>query len=140
MADLKSLISKLEKAKKGSRNLDIDVAKHLGWTWPHHDNAGNQVWKRSDGTFHYSAHPPKFTTSLDDAMTMVLEKWAVRITEDLSETSRTRGYVWWAELIPRFQWPDDKDWPHTLSGAWLLPLALNIASLKAIDYSCHQTR
>ena len=88
------VIQKLKAAIEGSRGLDAEIALHLGWQSYHGEPnpyEGNDYvhaghWGRPGhpederrepkGGF---AEPPRYTTSLDAALTLVPEGWAGRV-------------------------------------------------------------
>lgn len=103
---LLELIAKLEKAEAGSRELDACIAEMLS---PSDDPAYDAML--------YGDYPPRYTTSIDAALTLVPERTQLALNrtgfEDQADTCR-------AEV----------DWSNS-TWADTLPLALCIAALKA---------
>ena len=67
------LIARLE-AEVGTRELDGEIALLLGWKKRH---KGWAHWISPDGA--ENQHVPFFTTSIDDALTLVPEGWSVKL-------------------------------------------------------------
>ena len=72
------LLSLLELAERGSRELDGHVASHVGFAQEALGRERTAWWRTPDGHrcgYDWSTnHPPKFTTSLDAALTLVPEE------------------------------------------------------------------
>ena len=133
--DLKSLIAELEQAKEGSRELSDRVLLAVGWLG---QSASSKVagilvphWKSPDGRDVLVDLRPCPTTSIDAALTLVPEGFAI---ED---------FMIWpghpASLTILGTHKDgDKYWHNSSDGRWkgeavTPPLALCIAALKARD-------
>lgn len=75
---MNDLIEKLEAATEGSRELDADIAQHVDWP---RIRGAKRLPDRPDssGYFEISADTwqavPRYTTSLDAALTLVPEGW-----------------------------------------------------------------
>lgn len=69
MTDLTALIHKLEQAKEGSRELDEAIAEAVGYTLAPTATGVNTYCEPDDGD--YIGTAPRFTRSLDAAMTLV---------------------------------------------------------------------
>ena len=69
-----TIIAKLEAATDGSRELDAAIAESIGWTRDQRDINGNWRWLAPKGP--YTQLLPKWTTSIDAALTLVPEDWA----------------------------------------------------------------
>jgi len=117
-----SLISRLEQAEAGSRELDAEVFKAIGAPLP--SNFGGRklefvecggFWLMPVGNGHRVRYtPPAYTTSLDAAMSLIPEGWNYCITP------RNGVWVRQSEHFP------------TIHGSAATPaLALCIAALKA---------
>ncbi len=61
------LLTRLEQATEGSRELDEDISRHLGWK-----HQGANVWRPPNGCDQALA---PFTRSIDAALTLVPEGW-----------------------------------------------------------------
>jgi len=143
-SSLSDLIARLEKATGPDRQLDCEIAEALGHSI---------VWKQANYTMEAfpailwrKPHPyagmkepcPKWTSSIDAAMTLVPEGWRVN-SGDFSVEGR---FAWMLTLAgqPRTEWfarrrsmTDDYDGdPLYMSGRGkTLSIALCIAALKA---------
>lgn len=116
-----TLIEKLEAATEGSRELDAEVAALFPYkTRAYYQWRGMQPrgTKQDDATY-LRAHAPKFTISLDAAMTLVPDGWAFQMLYE--PTAFHEALVW----------PPANGSP--ISKAKTLPLALCIAALKAME-------
>jgi len=65
------LIARLEAAAEGSRELDVEIQRHRTGHPDDHWYELNGKWARNEC-------PPRYTTSLDAALTLVPEGWFVR--------------------------------------------------------------
>ncbi len=66
-----SLLTKLQSAKEGSRELDAEIARHFGWTL--YDSGGGwdmNRWRDPSGVTGAGV-PPSFTTSLDCIVSLI---------------------------------------------------------------------
>ena len=151
MTDLKSLIAELEQAKAGSRGLDakIAVAAKIDLPTPMGDMMGvpakpylklpismdcevGTYWLVQFSGMSLRTSPP-FSTSLDAALTLVLEGFAIE------------NFMIWpghpASLTILGTHNDgDKCWHNSSDGRWkgeaaTPPLAVSIAALKARDHA-----
>jgi len=77
MTDLDTLISDLERATEGSRELDYAIAKEIGWRFSGEESF-KEYWQ--DATTDEWKQLPWWTTSLDSALTLVPEgsRWDVQ--------------------------------------------------------------
>lgn len=122
------LISKLEAATEGARWLDEEVAVAVGWT--RKDVKHDFKWKAPDDQLYIL--PPRYTTSLDAALTLVPDS-GVKNSPWLPciELERTWGEHRWDG---EFRWEVHLSHPTLdahVASAPTAPLALCIASLKA---------
>lgn len=119
--DLSSLISRLEAAREGSRELDAEIWKAIGLTPKQEKHCAE--WCRMDGRTdltrerYIAAWAPNFTTSIDAAMTLLPERtqWQLNRTGIFDQEDSCRAEVDWSNGT----WADTP------------PLALCIAALKA---------
>ncbi len=87
------LIAELEQAAEGSRELDIDIHKALGWELAPPE-AGCTWWNTNGDTF--NGDTPHYTTSLDAALTLVPDgRW-----EGILTAALTRRWLPSGELEP----------------------------------------
>ena len=128
MADLKSLIAELEAAKEGSRTLSDKVLLACGWSYePNRYGPGGPQWGGGGlwtdplGIGTAASDPrPSPTESLDAALTLVPDGWAVELTGE-------KGSQGWGVRLT-------SDASQETMGLALTPaLALCIAALKARD-------
>jgi len=68
MTDLTALIERLKAATEGSRELDYDIARSVGWTERVDAVDGKKWWANPDGIWGF-VRP--LTTSLDAALTLI---------------------------------------------------------------------
>jgi hypothetical protein len=104
-----ALITRLEEAGEGSRELDAAI-----WRW-------TDGWRGVD-------HPPAYTTSIDAALTLaerVLPGWGWVLS-----TGARGGHPAWVQAYPE---PVDEDVCRDAVASASLPLALCAAILKATD-------
>lgn len=123
-----TLISRLEAAMAGSRELDAEIALAIGYTRAWHEdiapNRGGWYWRFGDlGSTHESHDwPPLFSTSIDAALTLVPDahEWTVGVDlENRVATASVGEDVW------------DEAFNLAIGRARTPALALVIASLKA---------
>lgn len=143
MIDLTSLISRLEKATEGSRELDAEIAvaifkadrlpDDLGYvkkTVASDQCAPGMYWYISrSGKSLYAA--PRFTTSVDAAISLVPDGWHIY---EMNQKDPTRKYSRHAAKISPFN-GNDKGWAIYKAGlasatAETLAVAVCIAALR----------
>lgn len=113
------LIAALEKATGPSRELDAEIARQLGWVCLDlRRPLRREGWMIPDGT---TATLPKFSASLDTALTLVWEDW----TWDADASAPERGIDW------RLHPPIEEERRSVEGTHRLAPIALCIAALKA---------
>ena len=129
MSDIKTLIEKMEDANEGSEELDREIHEALGWEYVPPSKLGlkryKERWVKDDVM---SLLVPRYTTSVDDALTTFLEDWGWMYT--LAQP----GYVGGAHTAKA-----RADIHHKISSggnyetglASTMPLAICAASLKA---------
>jgi len=119
-----TLIERIEAAEEGSRELDAEIATDvLGWTFKHITEKGGArwtAWWREFNGKKYRVQLPHYTTSLDDALQLVLEGYVFSISD---ATKKARANVW--RLSATNETPPD------YSKAATPALALCVAALKA---------
>lgn len=111
------LLTRLEQAEEGSRELDVAVWVETGGQVANQDRLTAEMLRISR-----FSHAPHYTTSLDAALTLVPEGWRTR-----DATNWGGGWDWilWKH-------PDGKRWTGRVMGAAPIPaLALCLAALKA---------
>jgi hypothetical protein len=74
MTDLTALIARLEAATEGDETLDHDVARAVGWREQIDKVDGARYWTNPSGIWSF---PPRFTRSVDAAMSLVPEGWGI---------------------------------------------------------------
>ena len=139
-----ALITRLEAAKFGTRELDEEIALASGWTVREDSYGDNisepvetwEVWEHPDfplpeGDYYYK--PPPFSTSLDAALTLVPEGWCLEYLKEALGPKRKLP-CWWTRLFPALD--DDEAWARSriwdgLHRGRTGPLSLCIAALKA---------
>lgn len=124
-----ALISKLEKAKEGSRAMSDGVLLVLGWTQskPDHWKIGELAWKIPQGE--WAGQPPDPTRDLQDAVDLVPEGW---IVADLRQRINPPVWHWYCALsylTAKFESFDIRPDTEAPTPA----LALSIAILKALE-------
>ena len=130
---LKPLIAELELAKEGRRELDYAIAKEIGWRFYGEKDFKEYGLFWRDATTDEWKQLPWWTTSLDAALTLVLEGFAIE------------NFMIWpghpASLTILGTHKDgDKFWHNSSDGRWkgeaaTPPLAVSIAALKARDHA-----
>ena len=121
---MSDLIARLEAATEGSRELDYKIALTQGWTLQKMKGDRKPYWREPGETQYYMRStygPPHYTTSLDDAMTLVPEGCDV----DLQTRKR---------YCSIYRWDDSRGYGVPLGStcdAETPVLALCIAALKA---------
>lgn len=136
MTDLEALIAKLEAAEKGSRELDAEIAVaifdeavakddliYAKLPHPRYDDcAPGTFWRhsRSGASLHTA---PRYTTSLDAALTLVPEGWWADVFTPIG-VNPAQGNLWTGEP-PYYQDQETEGFAPTPV------LALCIAALKA---------
>lgn len=110
MSEMEALIARLESASEGNDGLDIAVWACHKDSWPHTDNEWLRLCAKRGGTI------PKFTTSLDAALTLVPEgcRWKIDSVGMATVMSRSAAFTFEGEHYDT-----------------QLPLALCIAALRA---------
>lgn len=125
MTDLQSLIARLEKATGSSRELDAEIAHAVGWT----TRAGEPYpWLSPSGCREIAQ--PTYTSSTDDALTLVPAGWTV------GGLRQNDNKQWTAELREGFATshsrvviePSGDNYRGTT-----LPMAIVTAALRAIE-------
>ena len=126
-SSLSDLIARLEKATGPDRQLDCEIAEALGHSI---------VWKQANYTMEAfpailwrKPHPyagmkepcPKWTSSIDAAMTLVPEGWNRRASE-------TDKHWWWAELREGYETSYNR---VEIGQSPSLPVSICIAALRA---------
>lgn len=149
---MKELIKRLEEASEGSRELDAEIAVAVGHRVPSVPDGAEDLAYAKLPTIHDKCEPgtywivqrsgmflstaPRFTTSLDAALTLIPERWAVEAVS------------WWpgggsgeVSLLPCHQdkdgiwWHTATDGPRIETEAKTPALALCIAALRAQEAS-----
>jgi hypothetical protein len=129
LMDRTDLIKRLEEAREGSRELDLDIALAIDLKasggQPRWDSVRDGVAQDGRGRFTsdalgYVSQIPRYTRSVDAALTLVPEghAWSVQFS------ASTRGEAW---LYP----PDNIEDRQFYAAAATAPLALCAAALKA---------
>ena len=126
--DLKSLIAELETAKEGGRRLDYGIARLLGRSVPRFvdieeiiSNPEAEVVRLKGGGVSTGFRPPRYTTSIDAALTLVPEGWNWQISDI--------GLAWVGTHLAANK-------PVRFDGDAATPaLALCISALKARDHA-----
>ena len=78
MSDLSSLIERVEAATEGSRELDGAICLAFGWTHQKMKGDSKPYYRKpGETTYYMRSTPPKYTTSIDDALTLLPEGYAV---------------------------------------------------------------
>ncbi len=112
---LPELIAKLEAATEGSRELDVAI---YAFDRP---VPAVELEPRHQHNFDLMK-APRYTTSIDAALTLVPEGWAYQLNMLFEPNCRQEAIVWTpSNLSP-------------VSGAHTMPLALCIAALKAREH------
>lgn len=125
MSDILALADEIERAAEGSRELDARIALATGWKFePEYFMI---PWTSPDGKISRSS-PPKFTTTLDAALSLVPDE---RGRPAAMHVQRTRNFNCCAVV-----WFDSEFGRSVRGDAKSLALALCAASLRAI----HQGR
>src|SRR5690348_12265025 len=74
---LTELADRCEKAsgrqEDGGYGLDSDIARAFGWTYHLREETHSWQWQHPTNPLHKQASPPRYTSSLDAAMTLVPE-------------------------------------------------------------------
>ena len=110
-----TLTDKLQSAAQGSRELDAEIANHV---------AANK------GLRGFSANPPQYTTSIDAALTLVPEGWALIKIGSVSVMSKAENGAFKSHLeyepFLMTKKTDKANGRHRL-----MPIAICLAALKA---------
>jgi len=77
--DHKELIERLEAAESGSRELDAEIAKEVGYTFMETWTLSEEYWIGPAPAPDKPVVLPRFTTSLDAALTLVPEGFWTRL-------------------------------------------------------------
>lgn len=128
-----NIITALENAEGGSRELDAEIRKHLGWTTI--GSGFSETHVDQNGKHHDWSKLPAFTTSVDAAFALVPEGWHLS-----SHTGKTSNHH--CVILQSFIAEGD-DFGVTIgdepdvTGAMNkpLPLAICLAALKAREAS-----
>ena len=115
-----SLIAELEAAAEGNRELDYAIAKEMGWQFSGEHTFKEHGFFWRDATTDEWKQLPRWSTSLDAALTLVPEGFVWRVSTDF-------GPIAWAAVSGH----KGIFWADTKSEALTAALALCIAALKA---------
>ena len=123
--EVRSLITELESALKGSPELSKRVLQFLGWEWERMGCPGGGLWKTPDTE--YQCGPlPRVTENVEAARTLVPEGLFVSAQEDLSGR-------WKVALYDHpLKSNDDYCDPKVIAVTETLPLSLCTAALKTL--------
>ena len=89
-----TLIERLEAANGPSRELDWVIAEHLGWT---RRQVGQVIAYYAPGDPHMKAGPPKWSASIDAALTLVPEgdnRWPQLDYVGPNPNDSSKGHRW----------------------------------------------
>jgi hypothetical protein len=114
------LIARLEAASGPSRELDEAIARHLGAPLDRHESG--DFWRLTEPWAGWSHHypMPKFTASIDNALTLVPEGWSRQVGD-----SENRMH---AQAVLGRSYPTNR---NVYVEARTMPIALCIAALRA---------
>lgn len=119
-----SLISRLEALTEPSREIDAEIALAFGWA--HICDQAGFWWEAPGNSEDCHIAPPRFTDSIDAALTLVPEGWALHILHGgRKEANGTQP--WAATLSINGDAQTSVDAEHVSSAA----MALLIAIMKA---------
>lgn len=126
---IEALIKKLEETKEGSEELDREIHEALGWESIPPYKLGirrfKERWTRDEKTIMFV---PKYTTSIDEALTTFPEGWGWMYT--LAQPGRRDGILL-AEARAEIHHTFSSGGTYVQGLAATMPLAICGASLKA---------
>ena len=94
VAAMTDLITRLEQAAEGSRELDAEIAEATGWCFVPADTMSEDKWLPPDWN-----DPPAFSTSLDAALTLVPEGYSLHRIDQYHDPHHP-AWGWGAHLRP----------------------------------------
>lgn len=98
MTSLLSLAERCEAATGPDRELDGEIALASGWTFVKMKGDAQPYWRKPGVTDYFSRErsgPPRYTESLDSALTLVPEgmEWLVRTPSKNAISNKTQFYA-----------------------------------------------
>lgn len=124
MTDLLKLAEQAEQAEGPSRELDAETAKAAGWKFVGRESYGQ--WRGINPAIGKRRNVPRYTASLDAAMTLVPKGWRI-YSADFS----IKGRFSWTLMADRPVYEEDDSAPFQGGVATAPALALTAACLRA---------
>lgn len=125
---MQDLIKRIEAAEGPDRESDAEIALAKGWV--RRDNSDDWFYPPSSPVLHHKSELPNFTSSIDEAMTLVPEGWRVQLSDWDDDHLRSIG-PWQAILTAPGARQLVSEWSPRCDHASTPALALCAAALRA---------